>query len=71
LDQLRYTTKTQDHESVDLKMIKLLSKVYVFCEHETHAIMDCPFVPFHIIAGIFRHVELQNVARTLMDQPQE
>jgi hypothetical protein len=52
-------------------MIKLLSKVYVFCEHETHAIMDCPFVPFHIIAGIFRHVELQNVARTLMDQPQE
>jgi hypothetical protein len=52
-------------------MIKLLSKVYVFCEDERHAIMDCPFVPFHIIASIFRHVELQNVVRTLMDQPQE
>jgi hypothetical protein len=33
--------------------------------------MDCPFVPFHIKTCIARHVELQNVARTLMDQPQE
>jgi hypothetical protein len=33
--------------------------------------MDCPFVPFHIRAGIVRHVELQNVAGALMDQPQE
>jgi hypothetical protein len=33
--------------------------------------MDCPFVPFHIRACIVRHVELQNMARTLMDQPQE
>jgi hypothetical protein len=33
--------------------------------------MDCPFVPFHIRAYITRHVELQNVAWTLMDQPQE
>jgi len=49
-------------------MIKLLSRVYVFCK-EGHVIMDCPFVPFHIRAGIARHVELQNVAGKLMDQP--
>jgi hypothetical protein len=36
-----------------------------------HVIMDCPFVPFHIRGCIARHVELQNVARILMDQPQE
>jgi hypothetical protein len=51
-------------------MIKLLSKVCAFCE-EGHAIMDCPFVPFHIKACIVRHMELQNVVGTLMDQPQE
>jgi hypothetical protein len=33
--------------------------------------MDCPFVPFHIKASIVKHVELQNVAKTLMDQPKE
>ncbi len=33
--------------------------------------MDCPFVPFHIKASIVKHKELQNVARKLMDQPQE
>jgi len=33
--------------------------------------MDCPFVPFHTKVGIAQHVELQNVAVTLMDQPQE
>jgi hypothetical protein len=33
--------------------------------------MDCLFVPLHIKVGIARHVELQNVARALMDQPQE
>jgi hypothetical protein len=52
-------------------MIRLLSKVYAFCEKEGHAIMDCPFMPFHIKAGISRHVELQNVVGTLMYQPQE
>jgi hypothetical protein len=31
--------------------------------------MDCPFVPFHIIACIARHVELQNVIGALKDQP--
>ncbi len=69
LDQTRYTTKTRDHESVDLEAIRLLSRVYAFCEEEGHAIMDCPFVTFHIRASIARHVELQNVARALMDQP--
>jgi len=71
LDQTRYTTKTRDHELVDLEVAKLLSRVCAFCEEEGHAIMDCPFVPFHMKACIGRHVELQNVARTLMDQPQE
>ncbi len=52
-------------------MMRLLSRVCKFCEEERHAIMDCPFVPFHINVGIARHVELQNVARTLINQPQE
>jgi hypothetical protein len=51
-------------------MTRLLLRVYALCE-EGHAIMDCPFVPFHIRAGIARHVKLQNVARALMDQPKE
>jgi hypothetical protein len=33
--------------------------------------MDCPFVPFHIRINIVKHVELQNVAGTLLDQPHE
>jgi hypothetical protein len=57
------------HEFVDLEMVRLLSKVYAFCEEEGHAIMDYPFMLSHIKASIARHVELQNVARTLMDQP--
>jgi len=68
LDQTRYTIKTWDHEHVDSKMVIILSKVCAFCE-EGHVIMDCPFVHFHIKTSIVRHVELQNVARTLMDQP--
>jgi hypothetical protein len=60
--------KTRDHESMDLKVIILLSRICAFCEEKGHAIMDCPFVPFHIIVGIVRHVELHNVARTLMNQ---
>jgi hypothetical protein len=56
---------------MDSEMIRLLSKVYAFCEDKRHAIMDCPFVPFHIRAGIVKHVEIQNVARTLMDQAQD
>jgi hypothetical protein len=71
LDQTRYTTKTWDHEYVDLKMIKLLSRVYTFYEEKGHAIMDYLFVPFHIKASIVRHLELQNVVGALMDQPQE
>ncbi len=41
------------------------------CSDEGHEIMDCLFVPFHIKVNIARHVELKNVAATLMDQPQE
>jgi hypothetical protein len=58
LDQARYIVETWDHESIDSEMVKLLSRVYAFCEEEGHAIMNCPFVPFHIIICIVRHVEL-------------
>ncbi len=68
LDQPMYITETPDHEFVDSEMIRLLSRVCAFCE-EGHAIMDYFFVPFHIKAGIVRHVELSNVVGTLMDQP--
>jgi hypothetical protein len=34
LDQIRHIAKTWDHESMDLEMIKLLSKVYAFYEEE-------------------------------------
>jgi hypothetical protein len=47
---------------MDLKVIILLSSVCVVYE-EGHAIMDCPFVPFHIKTNIVKHIELQNVAR--------
>jgi hypothetical protein len=55
LDQTRYTIKTSDHEFVDLEMIMLLSRVYAFCKEEGHAIMDCPFVPFHIRACMWSY----------------
>jgi hypothetical protein len=55
---------------VDSKVAKLLSRIYALCE-EGHAIMDLPFVPFHIRIGIVKHVELQNVAKTVMDQSQD
>jgi hypothetical protein len=54
---------------MDLEVVKLLSKVCAFYEEEGHAIMDCPFVHFHIRTCITRHMVLLNVARTLMDQP--
>jgi hypothetical protein len=68
LDQIRYIAKTRNHEYVYSKVAILLSKVCAFCEEEGHAIMDYPFVPFHIKVGIIKHVELWNVAKTLMDQ---
>jgi hypothetical protein len=34
------------------------------CSEEGHEIMDYPFMPFFIKAGIAKHVELQNVAAT-------
>ncbi len=51
---------------MDREMIKIFSRASVLCE-KGYAIMDCPFMPFHIRRGIAKHVELQNVARTLMD----
>jgi hypothetical protein len=53
---------------VDLEVTKLFSRMCAFCKEEGHVIMDCPFVPFHIKASIAKHVELQNVVGTLMDQ---
>jgi hypothetical protein len=70
LDQTKHTAVTWDHEYVDLKMIMLFSRVCALCE-EGHVFMDCPFVFFHIRICIAKHVELQNVAGTLIDQPQE
>ncbi len=55
---------------MDSEMVKLISKVCTFCEEKGHAIMDYPFVFFHIRTCIVKHVELQNVARTSMDQTQ-
>jgi hypothetical protein len=55
LDQTRYIIETRDHEYVDLKVAKLLSKVCAFCEEKGDAIMNCPFVPFHIKASIVKH----------------
>jgi hypothetical protein len=52
---------------VDLEMVKLLLKVCA--SNGGHVIMDYPFMPFHIRVSIVKHVELKNVARTLMDQP--
>jgi hypothetical protein len=57
LDQTKYTIETKDHEFVDLEVVKLVSRICAFCE-EGHAIMDCPFGPFHIRMAIVRHVEL-------------
>ncbi len=71
MEQTRYTNEKENHESMDSKIVRLLSKVCAFCEKEGHAIMDCPFVPFHIKKNIARHVELQNVVGALMDQPNE
>ncbi len=71
LDRTRYIVKTQDHEFEDFELLKILSKVCAFCEEEKHAIMDCPFVPFHITTNIARHVELQNVVGALVDQSQD
>jgi hypothetical protein len=70
LDRPRYIAETQDHEYVDSEMVRLLLRVCAFYKEEGHVIMDCPFMPFHIRTCITRHVELHNVARTLMYQPQ-
>jgi hypothetical protein len=56
---------------VDTEVAVLFSRIYAFCKEEGHAIMDCPFVPFHIIIGITRHLELQNVVGALMVQSQD
>jgi hypothetical protein len=53
---------------VDSKVVSLLLGVCAFYEKEGHVITNYPFVPFQIRACIVKHVELQNVARTLMDQ---
>ncbi len=57
MDQTKYIAETRDHEFVDSDMVRSFSIVCAFYE-EGHVIMDCPFVPFHIRAGIARHVKL-------------
>ncbi len=56
---------------MDFEVAILLSKVYAFYEEEGHAIMDFPFVLFHIRSSIANHVELLNVVGALMDQSQD
>ncbi len=56
---------------MDSKVVRLLSRVSAFREEEQHAIMDYPFVPFHIKTSIAKHVKLHNVIGALMDQSQE
>jgi hypothetical protein len=56
---------------MDSKVARLFSRICAFCYEEKRAIMDCPFVLFHIKASIVKHVELQNVAGTLMDHLKE
>ncbi len=34
LDQTKYKIEKQDHEYVDSKMVKLLSRVYTLCEEK-------------------------------------
>jgi len=69
LDQTSYTIETWDHEYVDSEMVRIISRVCAFNEEKRHAIMDCPFVPFHNKACIVRHTKLRNVVGTLMYQP--
>ncbi len=40
LDQTKYTTKTRGHESMDLEVVRVLSKVCAFYEEKGHVIMD-------------------------------
>jgi hypothetical protein len=65
LDQTKYIAEKQDHDYVKLEVVKLLSSVCALCEEEGHAIMDHPFVPFHIKMGVAKHVELYNAIKSL------
>ncbi len=71
LDQTSYIAKIEDHESMDSEVAKLLSKAYAFYAQKKERNHGLSFVSFHIRIDIARHVELQNVATTLMDQPHE
>ncbi len=68
MGQPKYIIETWDHEPMDSERVRLISRVCAFCEEKGHAIMDYPFVAFHIKANILKHVELQNVVGALMDQ---
>jgi len=46
LNQTRYTSKTKDHEFMDLEVVGLFSRIYAFYEEKGHVIMDYPLVPF-------------------------
>jgi hypothetical protein len=41
-------------------------RLFKYAEAQVN-VLDEPFVPFHIKTSIAKHVELQNLARTLMD----
>ncbi len=58
MGQPKYIIERWDHEPMDSKMVRLISRVCEFCVEEGHAIMDYPFVPFHIKANILSDMEL-------------
>jgi hypothetical protein len=58
LDQTKYTTKTRDHECMDLEVVRLLSKVCAFYEEKGHAIMDfllCIFTSMQILLDMWSY----------------
>jgi hypothetical protein len=57
LDYTRYTVETRDHESTDLEVAKLLSKVYAFYEEEGHAIIVllCLFTSKHALLNMWSY----------------
>jgi hypothetical protein len=68
LDQTKHVIETFGSWICGFGNDQVIFKGFALCEEEGHVIMDCPFVPFHIKTSIAKNVELQNVARALIDQ---
>jgi hypothetical protein len=57
LDQTKYTIETWDHESMDLEMVKLLSKVCAFCEKDMQSwiILLCLFTSEQVLLDMWSY----------------